>query len=200
MSKSFCDGCCFEHECSGGEAVCKAADALHKICAEQDIDHKAALIRGYAKQLGVIEYEVSEQLQELGDKVIDGMPDLAFIRDFDIKVGFVISYVPKRQDLKAIMGQCRKVTGVDTAYLPFNFIIVFYQPNITYMTENQLKVLMYHELKHIGMGPKGLRIEPHDIEDFGVIISRYGLKWDGFGNDVSDIVAGVNYETEKDAG
>ena len=36
---------------------------------------------------------------------------------------------------------------------------------------------MYHELKHIGMGPKGLKIEPHDVENFSDILEKYGLDW-----------------------
>ena len=103
----------------------------------------------------------------------------------------------KKKDGKIVAADCRKVTSAYTAYLPFDFVVTFYEPNMSYMTDNQRKVLMLHELKHIGVGPKGLRIEPHDIEDFDSILTRYGLRWNGFGNDVTDILAGGDSAKEK---
>ena len=49
---------------------------------------------------------------------------------------------------------------------------------------------MLHELKHIGIGEKGLKIENHDVEDFKDILYRYGLDWNGLDKDISDILAG----------
>jgi hypothetical protein len=46
------------------------------------------------------------------------------------------------------------------------------------MTEEQLDILMEHELRHIGISESGtLQIMPHDIEDFRAIIDDYGLDW-----------------------
>ena len=78
--------------------------------------------------------------------------------------------------------------GTWTAFLPFDFIITFYEPNIYYMTENQKKILMLHELKHIDVGERGLTIRPHDIEDFKSIIKTYGLEWNDMDQDLPDIL------------
>jgi hypothetical protein len=59
-----------------------------------------------------------------------------------------------------------------------------------YMTENQQKVLMLHELKHIGIGERGLKIENHDIEDFADILTAYGLDWNDIDKNIEDILAG----------
>ena len=41
-----------------------------------------------------------------------------------------------------------------------------------------MKVLMIHELKHIGFEPgKPFTIIPHDVEDFKEIIETYGMDW-----------------------
>ena len=176
---------------------CKALEALYEIGKEQDRTAKEELIRQYAREIGIIEYEVSAELQQLGEKVIAGMTELAFIKEFGIKVGYVMSYESKKKDGKIVAADCRKVTSAYTAYLPFDFVVTFYNPNMSYMTDNQKKVLMLHELKHIGIGPKGLRIEPHDIEDFASILTTYGLRWNGFSNEVTDILAGGGDEKEK---
>ena len=187
----FCKDCTLEKECDRA-LVCNGLKALNRICAEQHESNKRELTREYAIELGVIEYEVSEELRQLGEKVIAGMPELYYISEFGIKVGYVLSYEAKKKDGKSIAADCRKVTGTYTAFLPFDFVVTFYHPNMSYMTENQQKILMLHELKHIGVGPKGLRIEPHDIEDFESILSRYGLRWNEFNHDVPDILGGGN--------
>lgn len=187
MSKTtFCKGCSYDDDCDG----CNAIDVLYRICDEQNTEEKRNLIREYAKELGVIECEVSDELRELGEKVIAKRPELSIIREFDVKVGYVLSYKAKKADGKIIAADCQKVTGSHLAFLPFDFVVTFYEPNMDYMTENQKKILMLHELKHIGIGPRGLRIEPHDIEDFRSILFTYGLGWNEFNNDeVPDILA-----------
>ena len=58
------------------------------------------------------------------------------------------------------------------------------------LNENQIKVLMLHELRHIGMGDRGLTIVPHDIEDFSDILEKYGLDWNEYGKELPDILGG----------
>jgi len=193
----FCATCAVHSYCKNAEVQCAAIKALYEIGNTQFTEEKAQLIREYAKALGIIEYEVSPELESMGTQVIDKMPELSIIKDLEVKVGYVLSQYPKRKDGKIICGECRKVTGVFTAFLPFDFIVTFYEPNIYYMTENQKKLLMLHELKHIGVGQKGIRVEPHDIEDFSSMLQRYGLRWNGFQVDVPDILAGGDNETEK---
>lgn len=140
--------------------------------------------------MNLVDYEINDDLKELGEELIKAMPELHIIKDFDVKIGYVLSYEGKKAKSKSVNADCRKVNGSYTAYLPFDFIITFYEPNIYYMTENQKKVLMLHELKHIGIGEKGLRVEPHDIEDFSSILKRFGLEWNGLNHDIPDILAG----------
>jgi hypothetical protein len=50
------------------------------------------------------------------------------------------------------------------------------------MSEAQMGILLFHELLHIGIepGPDGeetYSVNHHDLEDFKVIIDRYGTDW-----------------------
>jgi hypothetical protein len=83
--------------------------------------------------------------------------------------------------------------------LPYDFLITFYDPCVAVLTTNQKKLVMYHELRHIEITQKGFGVRPHDIEDFEEILHSFGLKWNAFGNDVPDILAGgdVGEETSK---
>ena len=48
-------------------------------------------------------------------------------------------------------------------------------------TDEQLEILLLHELLHIGIQWDGneetYSIIPHDVEDFRAIIERYGIGW-----------------------
>lgn len=180
-----CDKC--NNTCKSDDS-CAAIDELLKLYKNLRIEEKITLIRELRKQLYLIDCEVSNELEELGNKVINAMPELNFIRDYEIKIGYVISYETKRDKGRLVNANCRKVHGAFSAYLPFDFVVTFYEPNMYYMTDNQKKILMMHELKHIGIGLKGFKIENHDVEDFKDILIKYGFEWNGFSQDVPDIL------------
>lgn len=181
------------------EVLCAAMQKLIAIYTETREKEKTAIIKELRKELNLLDYEVAEDLQQLGENVISAMPELSsIIRDFDVKIGYVRSYEAKINKGKQVNADCQKVRGTYTAYLPFDFLITFYEPNVYYMTENQKKILMLHELKHIGIGEKGLRIDNHDVEDFRSILQQYGMDWNELDQDVPDILAGGDDGSKKD--
>lgn len=192
IENSICEKC--QAECDG---MCPALRALYKIYTDLRHEEKTGIVRDLRKQLNLVDQEVDDSLRQLGEALIKVMPELNIIRDFDVKIGYVLSYEQKRAKGRAINAECRKVNGSYNAYLPFDFIVTFFEPNIYHMTENQKKVLMLHELMHIGIGEKGLRIEPHDIEDFSTILKKFGLEWNGFDQDIPDILAGGDSGQKK---
>ena len=125
--------------------------------------------------------EQSEYYARLGAQVIEEHPrDLGWIPD-NVSIGYLESDKPKKKDGKYILGECIRVRDLFKAYIPHDFVIAIYLPNVVGMSEEQLKILMYHELLHVGMeqdgsGPKYI-VNPHDIEDFRTIIEKYGMDW-----------------------
>ena len=56
------------------------------------------------------------------------------------------------------------------------------------MTEEQIRILIFHELLHIGIevdddGEEHYSCVPHDLEDFKQIIDRFGTDWDKVDNE-----------------
>jgi hypothetical protein len=51
---------------------------------------------------------------------------------------------------------------------------------------------MLHELKHVGIGEKGLKLVEHDIEDFKDILKQYGIDWNCLDENVIDILSEDN--------
>lgn len=182
---------------TGCEDPCAALEELTRMYRNLKTEVNTEIIKNLRKELNLIDCETAEDLKELGDKIIRAMPELYVIRDYDVKIGYVRSYEAKQDKGKQVNADCRKVKGTYTAYLPFDFIVTFYEPNTYYMTENQKKILMLHELRHIGIGERGFRLENHDIEDFKDILARYGIDWNGFGQDVPDILVGGDVDKGK---
>lgn len=162
-------------------------EELHEIYSRLRIEERREIIQSLRSLLGIKDAEVADDLKELGEKIIATVEGMEYIDAFGINVGYVRSYQRKTEKGKIILGDCRKVNKAYGAFLPFDFIITIYDPNVRHLSENQLKVLMLHELKHIGVGPKGFRIEEHDIEDFKDICRRFGLDWNGLNEEVPDI-------------
>jgi predicted metallopeptidase len=173
---------------NGCEEPCVAIKLLLKIYKEKRTEEKTELIKQLRPLLRILDYETADDLRELGEKVINRFPELSFIKEFDIKIGYIRAYESKTSKGRVTFADCRKVNGPYQAYLPFDFIITFYDPNVAILTENQRKIVMYHELRHIEMTPKGLTVRPHDIEDFESILKEHGLNWNQFGNEVPDIL------------
>jgi hypothetical protein len=181
-----CQKCLYKKDC---KVQCSAFTELYRIVDEQDTKDKTALIRNLKKQIGLRDAEPSLELKRLGTRIIKTFPEFSFIKEWNIKIGYVISQ-EKKSGKRIVYADCRKVQEVFRAYLPFDFIITFYEQNTGMLNENQIKVLMLHELRHIGMGDRGLTIVPHDIEDFSDILSRYGLDWNEYGKELPDILGG----------
>jgi hypothetical protein len=178
-----CDKC--ESDC---DEPCAALNKLYQIYNAERNAEKTLIIKDLREELYLIDYEIAEDLEVLGKKVIEAIPELHFIKAYEIRIGYIRGYESKKDKGKAVNADCRIVKGTFTAYLPFDFLITFYEPNIEHLTDNQKKLLMLHELKHIGVGPRGFKIEDHDVEDFESMIRKYGIRWSSTHDDVPDIL------------
>lgn len=184
-----CANCPNDKICKRKTISCQAIEELFQIQKAESLKARTILTRFLSRKLGIRDAEPSKELQQLGEAIISRFIELHFINEYGIKVGYVISYENKcGQKIK--YADCRKVSEVYKAYLPFDFVITFYYFNTEIMSENQKKILMLHELKHIQMGEKGLLVKPHDIEDFKDILGQYGLEWNEFNREVPDILGG----------
>ncbi len=180
-------------ECGRGcEEPCLAIEKLYEIYEERRARQKQYLIKMLRPQLNLMDWEVAPDLQELGETIINRFPQFIFIKEFNIKIGYVRAYENKSAKGRAVFADCRKITSSYQAYLPYDFLITFYDPCVAILTTNQKKLVMYHELRHIEMTQKGFGVRPHDIEDFEEILQSFGLKWNAFGNDVPDILGKID--------
>lgn len=125
-------------------------------------------------------YTRSEEYAKLAQEVISVHEDLLWIKN-NVRIDFLESNEEKTLKDKTVFGECKLVKEIFKVYVPYDFLIIIYTPNVGYFTEEQKKILLYHELLHVDFKEKDGEIDfcvrPHDIEDFITVIDKYGLNW-----------------------
>ena len=125
---------------------------------------------------------ISEEYSRIGQDLIETEEILSDLRESEVTIVYLGSEYEKTSHGKTVFGQCEKVPEKYKWSVPCDFTITIFEPNVERFTEEQMKILILHELMHVGVLKDGNEesyfIRPHDIEDFRDIIDRYGLDWD----------------------
>lgn len=191
-----CNSCINLDKCKEARTYCNAMNELFSVYDDSKKQVAQTFIDEHRAWLSIVDAEQCEEYEKLASEVIDAIDELHFIKELEIKVGYVRSYEEKTNKSGVVMADCRKVNAVYQCFIPYDFIITVYEPNVMLLTENQMKALLWHELKHIGINEMTLaltyRVLPHDIEDFYSIIDRLGTRWSEPGKEIEDITEGVS--------
>lgn len=121
-------------------------------------------------------YELSEELKELGDKVIANKNmDLGPARIKYVKVYPTID--------KKTAGRCMLSNPMTKLFGDCDYIIQMSGNLWDKLDDERKDILMYHELLHVmpiqnaKSGNWDFKIRDHDVKDFYVIIKQYGIDW-----------------------
>ena len=106
------------------------------------------------------------------------MPELESIKNSNVTIAYLESDFNKTAKGKKILGLTELVTSKNKWAIDYDFTITIYTENIKELTDDQLAILVYHELLHVGVDGDKYSVKPHDLEDFKVIIDKYGAYWD----------------------
>lgn len=118
---------------------------------------------------------VSEYFTQMAEDLIENEEKLKHLRQAPIRIVYLESTHKKKSKGKIIHGQCEKVQEKNKWGIPADFTITIFKPNVQGMTGGQLRILMFHELLHIG---EDYELAPHDLEDFRYIVDQFGVDWD----------------------
>ena len=125
---------------------------------------------------------MNDEYSEIAAELIKKEPLLADIRQSEATIVYLSSDKEKKSKGRAVCGECEKIPDKYKWAIPADFTITIYEPNVITFTGEQIKILLLHELLHVGIevqgdGSEKYSVRPHDIEDFRAIIDRYGLDW-----------------------
>lgn len=143
--------------------------------------------------------KINEHYAEIGKALIESEPELADIRYSEATICYLSSEHEKTADGKAVLGQCERIQEKYKWAIPCDFTITLFEPNIEGLSEEQIRIVILHELLHVGIrfnektGEEEYFTNPHDVEDFRMLIDRYGIDWAQPGEDF-EIIKGHKNE------
>ena len=126
---------------------------------------------------------LNENYQRIAEQLISNEPELAYIKDSRVKIAYLESDQSKKVDTdKLVLGECEKVQAKNKWAINYDFTITLFKNNLVGLSADQIKIVMFHELLHVGieMGADGdevYTVRKHDLEDFKLIIDKYGTEW-----------------------
>ena len=126
--------------------------------------------------------ELSPEGSAIAWEVIETEKSLIDIRNSHATFSFLVSDAQKKSKGKKVCAECEKVPDKYKWSIPADFTITVFEPNVEGFSEEQKRILMLHELLHVGIvfnedGSETYCTVPHDYEDFKEIIDRYGTEW-----------------------
>lgn len=125
---------------------------------------------------------ISQRYTDIGTKLIAKDKLFRDLRNSAVRIVYLASDLEKKSKGKDVCGECEKIPEKYKWCVPYDFMITIFEPNVERFDDKQLRILMIHELLHVGVELDGNEekyfVRPHDIEDFRIIMKRYGKDWD----------------------
>lgn len=122
-----------------------------------------------------------DEYKRIGEELILTAPELDKLRESAVNIVFLGSDHEKKSNGRTIFGECEKIPGKYRWAIDYDMAIIVYEPNVERFSPKQLRILLLHELMHVGIKEDGNEetyyVVPHDVEDFRVIIDKYGMDW-----------------------
>ena len=133
-----------------------------------------------------MEYRLTHKYDIMINDLIIQETSQSHIMECGVSIGVMASEKEKKKGKKAVFGDCMKVPDKMKDIVPYDFLITIYETNCMMFNEGQMKILLFHELLHIGAENTkdgGVRkfIIPHCIEEFAEIRDRFGIDWNAPG-------------------
>ncbi len=127
--------------------------------------------------------QINENYQRIAESLIDTEPELAYIKASCVRIAYLESDSAKKADAdKLVLGECEKVQAKNKWAINYDFTITLFKNNLVGLSADQIRIVMFHELLHVGVepGPDGdenYSVRKHDLEDFKLIIDKFGTDW-----------------------
>ena len=127
--------------------------------------------------------QINENYQRIAEDLIQNEPELQYIKDSRVRIAYLESDSAKKADAdKLVLGECEKVQAKNKWAINYDFTITLFKKNLVGLSADQIRIVMFHELLHVGIepGPEGdenYSVRKHDLEDFKLIIDKFGTEW-----------------------
>jgi hypothetical protein len=126
---------------------------------------------------------INDNYARIAAELIETEPELAYIKDSRVRIAYLESDQCRKNGTdRLVLGECEKVAAKNRWAIDYDFTITLFRNNLVGMAPEQIRIVMFHELLHVGIepGPDGdeiYSVRKHDLEDFKIIIDRFGTDW-----------------------
>ena len=125
---------------------------------------------------------INEEYSKIGMELIKSEQLLDDIRQSEATIIYLSSDKEKKSKGKTVFAECEKINSKYKWAIPCDFTITVYEPNVIALNDEQMRILIFHELLHVGIeymndGSEKYSVKPHDVEEFRAIIDRFGIDW-----------------------
>lgn len=126
--------------------------------------------------------EMNEEYSVIARDLIEKEPLLDYIRQSEATIVYLSSDYEKKSKGKTVFGECERIKPKYKWAIPADFTITIFEPNVIGFTDEQKRILLFHELLHVKIefgkdGEEKYSTNPHDVEEFRTVIERYGIDW-----------------------
>ena len=127
--------------------------------------------------------QINKNYEKIAQELIENTAELEYIKKSNARIIYLESDNTKKNGTeRLVLGECEKVASKNQWAISADFTIIVYKNNCIGLSEEQIKILLFHELLHVGIdygtdGGEVYSVKKHDLEDFKVIIDKYGTDW-----------------------
>ena len=127
--------------------------------------------------------QINKNYEKIAQELIENTAELEYIKKSNVRIIYLESDNAKKNGTeRLVLGECEKVASKNQWAISADFTITVYKNNCIGLSEEQIKILLFHELLHVGIdygtdGGEVYSVKKHDLEDFKVIIDKYGTDW-----------------------
>lgn len=127
--------------------------------------------------------QINKNYEKIAQELIENTAELEYIKKSNARIIYLESDNSKKNGTeKLVLGECEKVASKNQWAISADFTITVYKNNCIGLSEEQIKILLFHELLHVGIdygtdGGEVYSVKKHDLEDFKIIIDKYGTDW-----------------------
>lgn len=128
---------------------------------------------------------LNDNYRKIAEELIDQEPELFQLKRSSARIAYLESDAAKKSGDFETLGECEKVQSKNQWAMNYDFTVTIYKKNTEHLDQDQLRVLIFHELLHIDIyydpetGAETYGIRKHDLQDFKTIVDRYGVDWAG---------------------
>lgn len=124
---------------------------------------------------------INEEYSKIGRELIETEEAQVDILNSRATIIFLSSDKKKMEKGKVVHAECEKISDKYKWGIPADYTITVFEPNCQGFSDRQMRILLFHELLHVGIefrdGSEKYTTNPHDLEDFKLIIERFGPRW-----------------------